>query len=111
MEEGTVRLWALSAAMFFGSFASGLVPLAMNLSEVCLVYIRSCAFRCQSRLTDELVLLSLQSSMQAVTTVGAGLLVGTSLAVIIPEGVHALYAAGEDRYSARCFHRIKHMYW
>jgi hypothetical protein len=29
--------------------------------------------------------------MRYVTVLGAGLLVGTALAVIIPEGVHALY--------------------
>lgn len=37
---------------------------------------------------------AVQSNMAAVTTVGAGLLVGTALAVIIPEGVHSLYSAG-----------------
>ena len=33
--------------------------------------------------------------MMAMTTTGAGLLVGTALAVIIPEGIHTLYAAGK----------------
>ncbi|CAF3716141.1 unnamed protein product [Rotaria sp. Silwood1] len=50
--------------MFFGSYLSGLIPLAFNLSE---------------------------TKMRYVTVLGAGLLVGTALAVIIPEGVHALY--------------------
>ncbi|CAF1268376.1 unnamed protein product [Rotaria sordida] len=53
-----------SLAMFFGSYLSGLIPLAFNLSE---------------------------TKMRYVTVLGAGLLVGTALAVIIPEGVHALY--------------------
>ncbi|CAF0810422.1 unnamed protein product [Adineta steineri] len=53
-----------SLAMFLGSYLSGLVPLAFNLSE---------------------------NKMRYITVLGAGLLVGTALAVIIPEGVHALY--------------------
>ncbi|CAF4972565.1 unnamed protein product, partial [Rotaria sp. Silwood1] len=53
-----------SLAMFLGSYLSGLIPLAFNLSE---------------------------TKMRYVTVLGAGLLVGTALAVIIPEGVHALY--------------------
>lgn len=32
-----------------------------------------------------------------VTVLGSGLLVGTALAVIIPEGVHALYQEGKQR--------------
>ena len=32
-----------------------------------------------------------------VTVLGSGLLVGTALAVIIPEGVHALYEEGGHR--------------
>ncbi|CAF0742938.1 unnamed protein product [Didymodactylos carnosus] len=50
--------------MFLGSYLSGLVPLAFSLSE---------------------------SKMRYVTVLGAGLLVGTALAIIVPEGVHALY--------------------
>ncbi|CAF1175587.1 unnamed protein product [Adineta steineri] len=53
-----------SLAMFLGSYLSGLVPLAFTLSE---------------------------TKMRYVTVLGAGLLVGTALAVIVPEGVHALY--------------------
>lgn len=51
--------------MFFGSFISGLIPLKLTLSE---------------------------SKMRFITLIGAGLLVGTALAVIIPEGVHSLYS-------------------
>jgi solute carrier family 39 (zinc transporter), member 9 len=32
--------------------------------------------------------------MRYITIIGAGLLVGTALAVIIPEGVHTLYSNG-----------------
>ena len=34
-----------------------------------------------------------QEKLRMVTVMGAGLLVGTALAVIIPEGVHTLYDA------------------
>jgi len=61
-ESFTLTIFCL--AMFFGSYLSGLVPLAFSLSE---------------------------SKMRYITVLGAGLLVGTALAVIIPEGVHALY--------------------
>lgn len=36
-------------------------------------------------------LLFLQEKLKLITVLGAGLLCGTALAVIIPEGVHALY--------------------
>ncbi|XP_065184522.1 zinc transporter ZIP9-like [Sycon ciliatum] len=62
--ETIIRLLLLSATMFIGSFLAGLMPLAMTLSE---------------------------ANMRAMTTTGAGLLVGTALAVIIPEGIHTLY--------------------
>lgn len=35
-----------------------------------------------------------QEKLKLVTVLGAGLLVGTALAVIIPEGVHAMYTSG-----------------
>lgn len=34
---------------------------------------------------------SFQERLKLVTVLGAGLLCGTALAVIVPEGVHALY--------------------
>lgn len=37
------------------------------------------------------VLFSFQERLKLVTVLGAGLLCGTALAVIVPEGVHALY--------------------
>ena len=36
-----------------------------------------------------------------ISVLGAGLLVGTALAVIIPEGVHALYETQEDGESVQ----------
>ncbi|KPP79551.1 zinc transporter ZIP9-like [Scleropages formosus] len=54
----------LSLAMLVGCYVAGTVPLAVNLSE---------------------------EKLKLVTVLGAGLLCGTALAVIIPEGVHALY--------------------
>ena len=63
--DGMISLVLLSITMFFGSFLSGLIPLTLTLSE---------------------------SKMRLITVIGAGLLVGTALAVIIPEGVHTLYA-------------------
>lgn len=59
-------LWTLillSLAMLVGCYLAGAVPLAFNLSD---------------------------DKLRLVSVLGAGLLVGTALAVIIPEGVHAL---------------------
>lgn len=55
----------LSITMLIGSFISGLIPLTLTLSE---------------------------SKMKHITILGAGLLIGTALAVIIPEGIHTLYS-------------------
>ena len=38
---------------------------------------------------------SFQDKLKLVTILGAGLLVGTALAVIIPEGIHAMSMGGE----------------
>ncbi|MGH0128125.1 UNVERIFIED_CONTAM: hypothetical protein FKN15_011175 [Acipenser sinensis] len=54
----------LSLAMLVGCYVSGTIPLAFNFSE---------------------------EKLKLVTVLGAGLLCGTALAVIIPEGVHVLY--------------------
>jgi len=62
-------LLLLSVTMFLGSFVSGLIPLTLSLSE---------------------------SKMRFITIIGAGLLVGTALAVIIPEGVHTLYKNNDN---------------
>ncbi|XP_061749915.1 zinc transporter ZIP9 [Nerophis ophidion] len=54
----------LSVAMLVGCYVAGTIPLAVNFSE---------------------------EKLKLVTVLGAGLLCGTALAVIIPEGVHVLY--------------------
>uniref|UniRef100_A0A8C6L1Y1 Zinc transporter ZIP9 n=1 Tax=Nothobranchius furzeri TaxID=105023 RepID=A0A8C6L1Y1_NOTFU len=65
----------LSLAMLVGCYVAGTIPLAFNFSE---------------------------ERLKLVTVLGAGLLCGTALAVIIPEGVHALYEEIlEDPESAR----------
>lgn len=38
------------------------------------------------------MLLFLQAKLELISLFGAGLLVGTALAVIIPEGIHSLYS-------------------
>ncbi|XP_002732977.1 zinc transporter ZIP9-like [Saccoglossus kowalevskii] len=65
------RLVLLSLAMLIGCYLAGSIPLAINLSE---------------------------EKLRLVTVLGAGLLVGTALAVIIPEGVHALYQHRPDSH-------------
>jgi zinc transporter 9 len=62
MEELGVFL-ILCGTMFFGSYAAGFVPLAFTFSE---------------------------SKVRLLSILGAGLLVGTALSVILPEGVEAL---------------------
>ncbi|EFO87838.1 hypothetical protein CRE_05625 [Caenorhabditis remanei] len=64
--EGISFLLIFSTAMFFGSWIAGSIPLMFSLSE---------------------------SRIRLVSIFGAGLLVGTALSVIIPEGVEALYGA------------------
>ncbi|XP_011307933.1 zinc transporter ZIP9-A [Fopius arisanus] len=63
--EQTAVLWMLSMVMLVGSYLAGSLPLVMNLSE---------------------------DKLQLVSVLGAGLLVGTALAVIIPEGIRALFS-------------------
>jgi hypothetical protein len=46
-----------------------------------------------------LFLLCLQEKLKLVTVLGAGLLVGTALAVIIPEGVNAMYIENGGKIS------------
>ncbi|WAR20192.1 S399A-like protein, partial [Mya arenaria] len=61
----------LSLAMLIGCYLSGMIPLAINFSE---------------------------DKLKLVTVLGAGLLVGTALAVIIPEGIHAMSMATEQEH-------------
>lgn len=55
--------------MLVGCYLAGIIPLAINLSE---------------------------DKLKLVTVLGAGLLVGTALAVIIPEGIHAMSMGSES---------------
>ncbi|PSN49119.1 Zinc transporter ZIP9-B [Blattella germanica] len=64
--EGTAVLILLALVMFVGSYFVGSIPLFMPMSE---------------------------EKLQLVSVLGAGLLVGTALAVIIPEGVRSLDSA------------------
>lgn len=65
MEE-TVVLILLTIVMLIGSYLAGSIPLVVSLSE---------------------------EKLKVVTVFGAGLLVGTALTVIIPEGIRALYSS------------------
>ncbi|XP_068608020.1 zinc transporter ZIP9 [Brachionichthys hirsutus] len=62
--DDLVSICLFSLAMLVGCYVAGTIPLAVNFSE---------------------------EKLKLVTVLGAGLLCGTALAVIIPEGVHALY--------------------
>ncbi|RCN40070.1 metal cation transporter, ZIP family [Ancylostoma caninum] len=68
--EGIGFLTVLSGSMFIGSYFAGSIPMMVNLSE---------------------------SKMRMVSIFGAGLLLGTALSVIIPEGVESLYSAHSER--------------
>jgi len=75
--EGFILLSALSFAMFIGSYIAGSLPLVVSFSE---------------------------SRLRLITVLGAGLLVGTALAVIIPEGVQSVYAAQSQSMKALTAH-------
>lgn len=66
MEESTFLI-LLSLVMLIGSYLAGFIPLVMTMSE---------------------------AKMQLVSVFGAGLLVGTALAVILPEGIRSLFNNG-----------------
>ncbi|KAI4237850.1 MAG: hypothetical protein LQ349_001545 [Xanthoria aureola] len=68
MLDGLFMLLTLSTVMAIASFLAGSLPLSFTMS---------------------------QSRLQLISTVGMGVLVGTSLIVIIPEGVDTLYSASE----------------
>lgn len=67
------RLFGLSFCMLVGCYVAGAIPLAFTMSE---------------------------KRLRMISILGAGLLVGTALAVIIPEGVHALYEAQEHGHAS-----------
>jgi len=76
--SGVSTIVLLSIAMLIGCYLAGSIPLAFPLSE---------------------------DRLHLVSVLGAGLLIGTALAVIIPEGVNALYA---DSHSHAHHHRDHH---
>ncbi|KAF1847328.1 ZIP metal ion transporter-like protein [Cucurbitaria berberidis CBS 394.84] len=67
MWDGLFMLLALSTIMGIASFLAGIVPLSFSLSP---------------------------RQLRIFTLLGTGVLVGTSLIVIIPEGIETLYSAG-----------------
>jgi len=67
--DGLFTLLSLSTVMAAASFLAGVLPLSLSLS---------------------------QAKLRLISTVGMGVLVGTSLVVIIPEGVETLYSASSS---------------
>jgi len=65
-------LLALSTVMSIASFLAGILPLSFNLST---------------------------RQLRTITLLGTGVLVGTSLIVIIPEGIETMYSAGAKAHS------------
>ena len=63
---GLLTLLSLSTVMAIASFLAGILPLSLTLS---------------------------QSQLRLISTIGMGVLVGTALIVIIPEGVETLYSS------------------
>ncbi|KAF2852604.1 ZIP metal ion transporter-like protein [Plenodomus tracheiphilus IPT5] len=72
MWDGFFMLLALSAIMAVASFLAGILPLSFNLSS---------------------------HQLRIITLLGTGVLVGTSLIVIIPEGIETMYSAGSASHN------------
>ncbi|CAN9435274.1 unnamed protein product [Alternaria alternata] len=72
MWDGLFMLLALSTVMAVASFLAGILPLSFNLST---------------------------RQLRIITLLGTGVLVGTSLIVIIPEGIETMYSAGSKTHS------------
>ncbi|KAF1831472.1 Zinc/iron permease [Decorospora gaudefroyi] len=72
MWDGLFMLLALSTVMGIASFLAGVLPLSFNLSS---------------------------RQLRIITLLGTGVLVGTSLIVIIPEGIETMYSAGSKAHS------------
>ncbi|KAK2896271.1 hypothetical protein QQF64_006355 [Cirrhinus molitorella] len=69
--DGAWTVILISLAMFVGCFVLGIIPLLINLSE---------------------------QKLQLITVLGAGLLCGTALSIIIPEGVELVQESWKDWY-------------
>lgn len=74
MAQGLFTLISLCIVMAAASFLAGVLPLALNLSS---------------------------TRLRMISTIGMGVLVGTSLIVIIPEGVETLYSSGTTHAHTR----------
>ncbi|KAH0544931.1 hypothetical protein FGG08_001011 [Glutinoglossum americanum] len=74
MLDGLFMLLSLSTVMAIASFLAGSLPLSMTMS---------------------------QSKLRLISAIGMGVLVGTSLVVIIPEGIETLYSAGKPDHTSR----------
>ncbi|XP_037949621.1 zinc transporter ZIP9 [Teleopsis dalmanni] len=81
MVEETLVLILLVVVMLVGSYLAGSIPLIMKLSE---------------------------EKLKFVTALGAGLLVGTALTVIIPEGIRSLYINSDDESPTTTPSLVKH---
>lgn len=77
MWDGLFMLLTLSAIMSIASFLAGILPLSLSLS---------------------------QRQLRTVSLFGAGVLVGTSLIVIIPEGIETMYSAAIRTHA----HQVPH---
>ena len=71
---GLITLLSLSLVMAVASFLAGILPLSLTLSR---------------------------SQLRLISTVGMGVLVGTSLIIIIPEGVETLYSTTSAPHSQK----------
>ncbi|XP_051946143.1 zinc transporter ZIP9-A [Xyrauchen texanus] len=69
--DGALVVILISVAMFMGCFLLGIIPLLINLSE---------------------------QKLQLITVLGAGLLCGTALSIIIPEGVELVQESWKEWY-------------
>uniref|UniRef100_A0A1I7X7Z1 Zinc transporter ZIP9 n=1 Tax=Heterorhabditis bacteriophora TaxID=37862 RepID=A0A1I7X7Z1_HETBA len=114
--DGISLIFVLSGAMFFGSYFTGYIPLLFSMTEVILysplvldkityfpfsycTYFLHFVFICSFLYLKTVIYL--QSRMRVVSIFGAGLLVGTALSVIIPEGVETLYSIQSDSFNSR----------
>jgi len=79
--NGSLNILIFSLVMLFGSYLSGSIPLFMSLSE---------------------------EKLQLVSVMGAGLLVGTALSVIIPEGMETLNMAYRQKSEGHGEHGHDH---
>jgi len=80
--DGSMKLIVLSVVMLLGSYLAGSIPLFINMSE---------------------------EKLQLVSVMGAGLLLGTALSVIIPEGMQTLNMAySQHNEESHHSHEVEH---